>query len=324
LRLAIDHSAEPIAVFRANFPTEKTRIRQEDVGRVFDGAQGRRLSGAERYWRGRIGALDLVVAGPPCQGHSDLNNSTRRKDPRNSLYLRVVRAVEVLRPKAVIVENVPTILLDKGKVVDRAVKWLQGLGYSVSNDIVRLNRLRIPQLRKRHLLVATTGQVGFNLGELSDMDRGTPTVGDYLAGLEDEPSRCAGLLFCPSTPTEANRKRIDYLFDNDIYDLPDSRRPVCHREKEHAYVSMYGRMHWDKPAQTLTSGFGSMGQGRFVHPTRRRLLTPHEAARLQGFPDFFDFSAAQGVTALREMIANAVPPQALGELVGRFIDKGII
>jgi DNA (cytosine-5)-methyltransferase 1 len=85
---------------------------------------------------------------------------------------------------------------------------------------------------------------------------------------------------------------------------------------------MYGRIYWEKPAQTLTSGFGSMGQGRYIHPTRRRLLTPHEAARIQGFPDFFNFSAAATITSLREMIANAVPPQFTAVVVNALFDGG--
>ena len=128
----------------------------------------------------------------------------------------------------------------------------------------------------------------------------------------------------PSRPTAENAKRIQYLFDNDIHDLPNSLRPSCHRDKQHAYISMYGRMHWDKPAQTLTSGFGSMGQGRFVHPTRPRLITPHEAARLQGFPDFFDFTVVDSVTALREMIANAVPPPLTLAFVAEFIRQKLV
>jgi len=55
---------------------------------------------------------------------------------------------------------------------------------------------------------------------------------------------------------------------------------------------MYGRMRGADPSQTITGGFGSPGQGRFIHPTRPRTITPHEAARLQFFPDWFDFSAA--------------------------------
>ncbi|MBL0121659.1 MAG: DNA cytosine methyltransferase [Betaproteobacteria bacterium] len=104
------------------------------------------------------------------------------------------------------------------------------------------------------------------------------------------------------------RLRIDYLFKNALYELPNSHRPPCHQNDNHSYKSMYGRLREDQPAQTITSGFGSMGQGRFVHPTRRRTITAHEAARIQGFPDFFSFEGIERVTALREMIGNAVPP----------------
>src|SRR5204863_729085 len=75
---------------------------------------------------------------------------------------------------------------------------------------------------------------------------------------------------------------------------------------------------WNKPAQTITSGYGSMGQGRYVPPGRRRTLTPHEPARLQTIPDWFSFATAPKRTALARMIGNAVPP-LLGLRVGRLI-----
>jgi DNA (cytosine-5)-methyltransferase 1 len=71
-------------------------------------------------------------------------------------------------------------------------------------------------------------------------------------------------------------------------------------------------MRWDEPAQTITSGYGSPGQGRYVHPRRRRTLTPHEAARIQFFPDSFNFGEEKclpGRTQLAVMIGNAVPPK---------------
>ena len=52
-----------------------------------------------------------------------------------------------------------------------------------------------------------------------------------------------------------------------------------------------------------------MGQGRHIHPLRRRTITPHEAARIQGIPDFVSFSAITKRTALQKMIANSVPPK---------------
>lgn len=115
---------------------------------------------------------------------------------------------------------------------------------------------------------------------------------------------------CPSQPKPVTQQRIDYLFDNSLFDLPDAQRPDCHRLKEHTYNAVYGRLRWDTLAPTITRGFDTMGRGRFVHPSQRRTLTPHEAARLQMIPDFFDLSPAfGGRRELVELIGNAVPPK---------------
>ena len=68
-------------------------------------------------------------------------------------------------------------------------------------------------------------------------------------------------------------------------------------------------MYADNPAPTITSGFGSIGQGRFGHPYEKRTLTPHEAARVQFIPDYFKFDSALTRVALQKMIGNAVPPK---------------
>jgi DNA (cytosine-5)-methyltransferase 1 len=108
-----------------------------------------------------------------------------------------------------------------------------------------------------------------------------------------------------------NASRVEWLFANNQYDLPNHLRPDCHKEGT-TYSAVYGRMWWDRPAPTLTTGFLSPGQGRFIHPRRPRTLTPREAARIQGFPDWFDFrSLPDGEPGRRELgtwIGNAVPP----------------
>ena len=210
-----------------------------------------------------------------------------------------------------------------GKESWTAADWFARNGYQVTQDTIRLERFAIPQQRKRHFLVAVR-QGAFLLSDLDDVNTRRMTAGEFLAGLEDEPDTRPEMFYQPPSMTHANRDRVDRLFEHDIHNLPNEFRPACHRDNAHQYISMYGRVHWDRPAQTLTSGFGSMGQGRYVHPTRKRLLTPHEAARLQGIPDFFDFSAAGSRTSLREMIANAVPPQFTATLVERLITRGLV
>jgi len=250
--------------------------------------------------------VDILLAGPPCQGYSNLNNHTRRKDGRNVLYERVTRFVEIAKPRHVLIENVPAAIHGKEGSVKRAIEVMSGMGYRVDSGIVNLAAIGVPQKRKRHVVVASTFKTisienvveKYRVGEERSVKW---AIGD----LKDKP--LDGIFTTPTRHTEENMRRIEYLHDNDVYDLPNKLRPPCHRDNGHSYKSMYGRLCWDEPAQTITSGFGSPGQGRFVHPTRFRTLTPHEAARLQFFPDFFDFSHVSEKTSLAEMIGNAAP-----------------
>src|SRR5215211_4374782 len=114
--LAIDNDRDATEVFRHNFP--KATCVLDDVCTWFDGALDARLTDAERTTRARVGTeTDVLLGGPPCQGHSDLNNHTRRKDPRNNLYARMARAARVLEARLVVVENVPAVLRDHGRVL---------------------------------------------------------------------------------------------------------------------------------------------------------------------------------------------------------------
>jgi DNA (cytosine-5)-methyltransferase 1 len=124
----------------------------------------------------------------------------------------------------------------------------------------------------------------------------------------------------PPRASAVNTARMKYLLERDLYDLPNHQRPECHQD-EHSYKSMYGRLRWEAPAQTITSGFTSIGQGRYMHPSQVRALTAHEAARIQGFPDYFDFSAVTKRGDLATMIGNAVPPALSREIATALISR---
>ena len=257
-----------------------------------------------------VHGLDLLLAGPPCQGHSDLNNSTRRLDPRNELYLAPIEFAVRNLPRAVIIENVPSVVHSSENVTSRAKAALVSAGYGCFEAVVDVSNLGIPQKRRRHLLIAMHGVQSEELASVVGpiaLQRKPPGVMSFVRDLQDRIDDSDPMLATTRISAD-NKARIEYLFSRDTYDLPNEYRPACHRDKNHSYVSMYGRMHPDKPAQTITSGFGSMGQGRFVHPTRPRMITAREAARIQGFPDYFSFSEVSSRSALRDMIANAVPP----------------
>lgn len=306
--LAADLDADATAVYARNFP--KATVKTADVEAMVDGEVGDAPTEAERALIDELGTVDWLIGGPPCQGHSDLNNHTRRDDPRNSLYLKMARAAALLRPATILIENVPGALRDKGRAVQETEQALSDIGYSVAHRVVRLVDIGVPQRRRRHVLLACRGQQA-DSGALLDRVQGDGrtdvertvrwAIGD-LAGIDSSEPFDRSSRISP-----ANRDRIDWLFDHDAHDLPNDHRPPCHQNDEHTYRSMYGRLRWDQPAQTITTGFTSMGQGRFVHPSERRTLTPHEAARLQFLPDFLDFSPVTRRGAWARMIGNAVP-----------------
>ena len=113
------------------------------------------MQSEERALLKGLGPVHLLLAGPPCQGHSDLNNHTRRSDKRNKLYDRVARFVQIAGPDYILIENVPTIVHGRGKVVEKTVTQLHRLGYNVNTGVVDLAELGVPQRRKRHVLVAS-------------------------------------------------------------------------------------------------------------------------------------------------------------------------
>jgi DNA (cytosine-5)-methyltransferase 1 len=278
-----------------------------DAALLLDSPLGAKPSPREMALVQEVGPVDLAIAGPPCQGHSDLNNHSRRDDPKNGLYDRVARFAELVGPKHVVVENVPSVLHDRGRVVEKAARHLHQCGYHLDHAVVEVSRLGVAQRRRRHILVASLERNLSVSDCLSTYLRQAPPVSSVIQDLQDiVPVRAFDR---PASIGADNLKRIEHLFRFNVYDLPDSLRPDCHRLKRHTYTSVYGRMSWDQPAQTITSGFTCMGQGRFVHPKRKRTLTPHEAARLQFLPDFFRFDEDLPRAALCEMIANAVPPK---------------
>lgn len=262
-----------------------------------------------------VGNVDIVVGGPPCQGHSNLNNHTRRDDLRNSLYLTVPAIGIALSSPVIIIENVQAVLRDKRGVVDKARSILES-EYHVQDAVLEASQFGVPQTRKRHFLIATKNPT-LSIEELREhLHLPGLSVQDAIGDLAK--TRGPTLFDMPAELSVANRQRVEFLFDEDKYNLPNEERPDCHKEG-HTYPSVYGRLYPDQPSGTITTGFLSPGRGRYVHPTERRGLTPHEGARLQGFPDSYDFVRESGEKLSNKdytkLIGDAVPPP-LGYAIG--------
>jgi DNA (cytosine-5)-methyltransferase 1 len=304
--LAVDVDAVAAQTYAANFPTAAAI--SQDVTEVLPGRVGGRLTSAERLLTKTHGDIDVLVGGPPCQGHSDFNNHTRHADDKNELYGSMVRAAEVLEPQHILIENVPGALNDKRAVVQRTAEALGTLGYRVSIGVVDLSELGVPQRRRRLVLMASLTHSTTPAEVVARHRREPRDVAWAFQDLVALPeSRRDRLVDAVARSAPATRQRIDYLFENGAFDLPDSQRPACHAGGGHSYKAIYGRLAWDRPSQTITTGFYSMCMGRYVHPSERRTISAHEAARLQYIPDWFSFDSVRHRTAIARMIGNAVP-----------------
>ena len=324
-RLAIDSDESALAIYQRNIGVDAPLTRDisglidyKVTGSGLEARFGYKPTILEPLVADLAHGVDLVVAGPPCQGHSNLNNRTRRHDERNLLYLTAPAFAVAVGARTVVIENVPEVLNDRHNVVATARALLVKAGFSISEAVLSSHRFGVAQTRRRHFLVGIrNSKIEFNLTDLtSGLEVPGLAVGHVLKDLLGK----EGQTFFHTTAkiSDVNKGRIDWLFDEDKNDLPDHIRPRCH-QNGHTYKSVYGRLIWDKPAGTITTGFLTPGRGRYIHPKERRTLTPHEGARIQGFPDTFQFvSSYEDVpfkNMLSKVIGDAVPP-LLGRAVG--------
>lgn len=323
---AADVDAAPLRVYRRNL--RPLRSAQSNVETLLDYTLPPR--GTEEDFRPESAyithelavlrdTVDILIAGPPCQGNSNLNNRTRRVDPRNDLYFDAVISGIAIRAKVIAIENVPAVTQARQDVVTRSIRLLESAGYRTldSARVLTASDYGTPQTRRRHFLIAALEGRHMASASFESCRVGAISAGRALLDFLDfQPS--ATTFDRPSALSKENERRVRYLLDRNEYDLPDEERPDCHRTKAHNYGSIYGRIHPDEPAPTITTGFLSPGRGRFTHPFLPRSLTPREGARLQGFGDDFDWHPP-GHTLTRsdyaQMIGSAVPPQ-LGFVVG--------
>lgn len=316
VRLAIDFEQAATKVYERNFP-DVHDLRTADVSDLFSPVNVPEITVDEAGLAKKVGTVDLLMGGPPCQGHSSLNNHTRRNDPKNALYLYMVRAARVFSPAVVLIENVPAVRHDTyngANVVETAQMKLKELGYEVADAVISLVDLGVAQKRKRHIMLATKGRLPAPDDVFTAVTSRRVDSRDLRWAIGDLAHSDGTGWDAPPKASQKNLRRMQYLIDANEHDLPNHLRPVCH-QGDHSYVSMYGRLKWKEPAQTITSGYGSIGQGRYMHPSEKRALTAHEAARIQGFPDYFQFSEVTKRADLATMIGNAVPPQLAEQIV---------
>lgn len=295
---AVDLDSHALAIYAANHRIDPQHTYDCDVAAWLDNIRYDLIPKPE---------CDLIVGGPPCQGHSIANARTRNADPRNDLYYLMADAAIELAANAVVIENVPGVRLDERRVVQRTEQRLLAAGYHVSIGKLRADRLGAPQTRERHFVVARRDKWPTPVTDLAHTFAApAKTAAEVLAGpVSGDPA-----LQVAQTHGPLQRSRIDWLFDNDAYELPPELMPESKQGITHkAFKHIYGRIRPWLPMPTITTQ-GSPTHGRWVHPTERRIVNIAERAAAQEFPVEYRWSTDEvmpTVTELRRWVGNAIP-----------------
>lgn len=249
------------------------------------------------------GDLDLLAACPPCQGFSSMRTKNKEvvADPRNELIFEVARLVKELRPKAVLIENVPRLLKDRRLDV---FKEMLGKEYVFTAGVLDAKDFSVPQRRKRMILI------GSRFGEID-----LPKPVTQIVTVED----AIGSLPAPESKHKRPLHRIRQKFtgkvmeriravDESRYDLPEHLILDCHKRYPHGFRDVYGRMKCDEVAPTITRSSHNPSKGRFIHPYEDRGMTIYEIMLLQGFPRSYKLPSGIGIGKLSSLLGEAFPP----------------
>jgi DNA (cytosine-5)-methyltransferase 1 len=301
---AVDTDAAARATYAANHP--EVKLLADDLSKL-DPPALLRLTGLEP------GDLDILTACVPCQTFSSLARQVRKRDPRNKLVLRIACFVEVLKPRAVVVENVPQLRSDRRFRL--LVCRLRRYGYGVWFDVVDAADFGVPQRRRRLVLIAIRGECDEDVPRLSVCNPKLKgflrhrTVRDVLRLVRRRARRDP--LAQPRTnypPLVAERIASIPVNGGSRTSLAEDLQLPCHsRIKSRGAGSSYGRMKYEDVAPTLTTRCVTPACGRFLHPQANRAITLREAACFQTFPLAYVFKG--GTMAVQSQIGNAVPPR---------------
>jgi DNA (cytosine-5)-methyltransferase 1 len=301
----------------------------------------------------RDAGVELIAGGPPCQPfsragrskirHRIMNGFADPSEERRHLWQSFLEIVRIAEPKAVLMENVPDMALDKDMFILRTmVHELESLGYAVEERVVDTSQYGVPQFRQRLILVALSDKTTFMwpapkpdqvtvwnaIGDLPSVEGGWRPEGGA-----DGYKEYAG----PTNPFQRRmRERMDGEWANRVQDQitrpvrPDDEVAFQHMDAKTRYSDLpehlrryradifddkYKRLNEDGLSRTITAHIAKDGYW-YIHPKDNRTLTIREAARIQTFPDYYRFAGPP--SAAFRQIGNAVPP-FLGEELGKAI-----
>ncbi|PKM45199.1 MAG: DNA (cytosine-5-)-methyltransferase [Gammaproteobacteria bacterium HGW-Gammaproteobacteria-1] len=327
VRIAVESDPHAAATFAHNHT--ETKVICKDIRKV-----------KELSFGNRNHEPVIVFGGPPCQGFSTSNQKTRNSEnPNNWLFREFIRIVRLVRPEWVVFENVRGILeTEGGFFVSKLAEEFQRLGYTSSYFVLNAADYGVPQKRNRFFFVANLNGISVQPPE--------PTIKSHVTvkqALSDLPELANGALvntlpYKHNNPSRYARqlrgeqivssnhyvtKNAPHIVDRFRYvpqggnwaDIPDQLMRN-YKDRSRCHTGIYHRLADNSPSVVI----GNYRKNMLIHPICDRGLSVREAARLQSFPDWFEFQGSIGFQ--QQQVGNAVPPFLAKAVFEQIINAG--
>ncbi|MHA4811745.1 DNA cytosine methyltransferase [Flavitalea flava] len=264
---------------------------------------------------------DVLTAGFPCQPFSNAGSRKGLTDDRGMLYQTAIDIVKRLKPRSVVFENVRGILsfMDGEKLLIEGIcEQLNDLGYDVTFSLVDASHHNVPQKRLRVVIVGIERSKKHGVFSFPpSIERKDLTLRHTILDLPKDAKNQSELMqlnpqaiaIGDMVPEGGSWKSIPYER------LPPRLQKIWDNIERYRWPKFYRRFHRDEIAGTITAAFKPENAGVW-HPLEKRIFSVREIARIQSFPDWFDFEG-RTVKSKYKQIGNAVPPRLAYEIAGR-------
>ena len=354
---AIDFNSEAVTVFKKNFPHVPQSL-ERDLTKFLPRELARLI--ATKTVDVIVGGPPCQGYSTVRQRDGANSGPRMIEDSRRHLYQEFLRYVDFFKPKVFVMENVLGIKSAAGgKYFTRVQKEARAIGYRVHPQVEKAFDLGVPQKRRRQLIIGTRLDVPHYFpGEMKPAPRAVewPTLGEAIGDLP--PVRAGGGEEVADYDMERRKAHIVKYSRHYLYQTLEVQRAqklTAHRARPHSerdlrdfaklregehcaeamkrgetfefpydkstFTDRYTRQHRNEACSTIVAHLSKDGL-MFIHPTQNRSLTPREAARVQSFPDWFEFPVAR--THQFRVIGNAVPPlvaEAIGLTAKSYLEK---
>ncbi len=283
----------------------------------------RKITGDDiKTHRGQV----VVFGGAPCKGFSTSNQRTRSEDnPNNWLFKEFLRVVAITNPDWVVFENVKGILeTEGGRFVEAILESLEKCGYTLTHGLLNAADFGVPQNRFRLFIIGSRHGLSVNLpspthsrhitvaeaindlpslvngASVCKLNYGSNAPSEYAKSMKNGLQSCSNHLVTRNA--QFVLQRYQHIPQGGNWEDIPSHLMHNYTNREGCHTGIYYRLHPNQPSKVI----GNYRKNMLIHPNYDRGLSVREAARLQSFPDWFEFKGSIGFQ--QEQVGNAVPP----------------